>query len=209
MDMMHFLFMGIFLGLPAGFLPGPLLTLVISETLQHDTKAGIRVALAPIITDFPIVVLSMFVLSQLSAFHNILGSLSLIGGFVILFMGYTSLRIKGVELNLSDTKPKSLAKGILVNFLSPHPYLFWFSVGGPIMGKAVNSSIFALCAFIMSFYFCLVGSKILLAIITGKSKHFLKGNIYLFIMRFLGLILCVLAFFLFFDGLKLLGLIAA
>ena len=37
--MTEFFTIGIVLGLSAGFAPGPLLTLVISETLQHDIKS--------------------------------------------------------------------------------------------------------------------------------------------------------------------------
>jgi len=205
--MINFLTIGSILGLSAGFAPGPLLTLVISETLQHDIKSGVKVALAPIITDLPIIILTLFILAKLSNFHNILGIISLTGGFVILFMGYESIRTKGVELNLKETKPKSLTKGILVNALSPHPYLFWLSVGAPTITKALSQSIIAALAFICSFYALLVGSKIVLAILVGKSKSFLVGNVYIYTMRFLGLALCVLAFVLFRDGLKLLGII--
>jgi threonine/homoserine/homoserine lactone efflux protein len=205
--MINFLTIGIILGLSAGFAPGPLLTLVISETLQHDIKSGVKVALAPIITDLPIIILTLFILAKLSNFHNILGIISLTGGFFILFMGYESIRTKGVELNLQETKPQSLTKGILANALNPHPYLFWFSVGAPTMTKAMRQNIIAPLAFISSFYALLVGSKILLAILVGKSKSFLGGNVYIYTMRFLGLILCVLAFALFRDGLKLLGII--
>jgi len=205
--MINFLTMGIILGLSAGFAPGPLLTLVISETLEHDIKSGIKVALAPFITDLPIIILTLFVLVKLSSFHHILGVISLIGGVLILFMGIKSIRTEGVELNLKKTKPKSLAKGILVNVLNPHPYLFWFSVGAPTMTRAMNQGMISPFAFLGSFYVCLVGSKILLAILAGKSKTFLAGNVYIFIMRFLGLILSVLAFILFKDGLKLLGVL--
>ncbi len=205
--MINFLTIGIILGLSAGFAPGPLLTLVISETLQHDIKSGVKVALAPIITDLPIIVLTLFILAKLSNFHNILGIISLTGGFFILFMGYESIRTKGVELNLQEAKPQSLKKGILANALNPHPYLFWFSVGAPIMTKAMSLNIVAPLAFISSFYALLVGSKILLAILVGKSKSFLGGNVYIYTMRFLGLILCILAFALFRDGIKLLGII--
>jgi threonine/homoserine/homoserine lactone efflux protein len=205
--MINFLTIGTILGLSAGFAPGPLLTLVISETLQHDIQSGVKVALAPIITDLPIIILTLFILAKLSNFHSILGIISLIGGFVILFMSYESIRTRGVELNLKEIKPKSLTKGILVNALSPHPYLFWFSVGAPIMIKAMRQNIIAPLAFIGSFYALLVGSKILLAILVGKSKSFLVGNVYIYTMRFLGLVLCVLAFALFRDGLKLLEII--
>ncbi len=44
-----------FLGLSGGLTPGPLLTLVVSETLKYGTQAGIKVSLAPLLTDTPII----------------------------------------------------------------------------------------------------------------------------------------------------------
>jgi threonine/homoserine/homoserine lactone efflux protein len=206
--MTDFITLGIVLGLSAGFAPGPLLTLVISETLQHDIRSGVRVALSPIFTDLPIIILTLSVLAQFSDFHNILGIISLIGGAVILFMGYESMNPKSpAESDFSETEPKPLIKGILVNALSPHPYLFWFSIGGPIMSRAANLNIVAPIAFIGSFYVLLVGSKILLAVFVGRSKSFLNGTLYIYIMRFLGLVLCILSLALFRDGLKLLGIL--
>jgi threonine/homoserine/homoserine lactone efflux protein len=205
--MIHYLTIGTVLGLSAGFAPGPLLTLVISETLQHDIKSGIKIALAPVITDLPIIILTLFILSKLSNFHGVLGVISLTGGLFILFMGYKSLRTKGVKINLDEIKSKSLAKGVLANALSPHPYLFWFSVGAPTMTKAMSQNISAPLAFIISFYVFLVGSKIVLAVLIGKSKSLLSGNAYIITMRFLGLVLCVLAILLFHDGLTLLKII--
>ena len=205
--MVQYLIIGTVLGLSAGFSPGPLLALVISETLQHDIQSGVKVALAPIITDFPIIVLTLFVLSKLAGFHDILGLISLAGGFFLLYMGLDCIRTREVDLDVREVKPKSLTRGILVNTLSPHPYLFWFSVGAPTMSKAMNLNTIAPLAFILSFYFFLVGAKIVLAVLVGRSKSFLKGDNYLYILRFLGLLLCILAVVLFHDGLKLLEII--
>lgn len=205
--MLHYLTIGTFLGLAAGFAPGPLLTLVISETLQHDFKSGVKVAIAPIITDLPIIFLTLFILSKLSNFNNILGIISFIGAFFILFMGYTNIRTSGVALNKNQVEPKSLIKGVLVNALSPHPYLFWLSVGAPIIFKAMSLNVSAAVVFIVSFYFFLVGSKIVLALLVGHSKSFLRDKAYIFTLRFLGLLLCVFSAVLFYDGLKLLEII--
>lgn len=57
--MIEFLSAGTLLGLAAGFAPGPLLVLVISETLRHNIKAGIKVSIAPLITDVPIILISL------------------------------------------------------------------------------------------------------------------------------------------------------
>ena len=205
--MVNFLAMGSILGLSAGFAPGPLLTLVISETLQHDIKAGVKVALAPMITDLPIIMLTLFILVKLSGFHRVLGIISCMGGLFVLYLGWQSIVTKGVELNLQGTKPRSLAKGIIVNTLNPHPYLFWFGVGGPTVIKAMNLGMLAPLAFIGSFYVLLVGSKILIAVLVGKSRSFLVGNGYIYTMRLLGFALCALAIILFRDGFRLLEFI--
>ena len=205
--MITFLTTGIILGLSAGFAPGPILALVISETLNHDKRAGIKVALAPIITDLPIITLTLFILSKLSGFHAVLGIISLLGGCFILYLGFENIRAKGISVRLDEDKPRSLQKGIIVNLLSPHPYLFWFSVGGPLTIKAMQHSIITAAAFITSFYVLLIGSKILIAIAVGKSKSFLTDKTYIYTMRLLGTMLVLLALFLFRDGLRLLGII--
>ena len=203
--MIAFLTTGTILGLSAGIAPGPLLALVISETLRHVVKAGVKVALAPIISDLPIVALTLYILAKLSAFNIILGTISFLGGFVLLYMGYESLATKGVNLSFQNLKPQSLKKGIIVNVLNPHPYLFWISIGAPTTIKAWDQSIFAAMAFIGSFYILLVGSKISLAVLVGRYRSFLTGSFYIYTMRILGLILFAVALVLFRDGMNLVG----
>ena len=203
--MFSFLMTGIILGLSAGFAPGPLLTLVISETLRHNVLSGVKVALSPIVTDLPIILLSLFFLAQLSDFNLILGLISLAGSLFIFHIGWESICSKGVELKQQEEKPRSLIKGAIVNALSPHPYLFWLTVGGPLMTKAMDQSAISSAAFLIGFYLFLIGSKVLLAVVVGKSKSFLQGNIYIYTNRFLGITLWVLGGVLFFDGIKLLA----
>jgi threonine/homoserine/homoserine lactone efflux protein len=205
--MLTFLTAGIILGLSAGVAPGPLLALVVSETLQHDIKAGVKVALAPILTDLPIILLTLFILAKLARFHIVLGVVSVIGACFIFYLGIRNTSTRGADIAENTGTRKSLQKGILVNALSPHPYLFWFSVGAPTTIKALELNMAAAASFVLSFYVLLVGSKIVLAIMVGKSRSFLKGNTYINIMRLLGVILILFAVFLFRDGLHLLGLI--
>ena len=203
--MLTFLTTGIILGLSAGVAPGPLLALVVSETLQHDIKAGVKVALAPILTDLPIILLTLFILAKLARFHVVLAVISIIGACFIFYLGIRNTTTRGADITENTGTRKSLQKGILVNALSPHPYLFWFSVGAPTTIKALEINMAAAASFVLSFYVLLVGSKIILAIMVGKSRSFLKRNTYINIMRLLGVILILLAGFLFRDGLHLLA----
>ncbi|MES9854612.1 MAG: LysE family transporter [Candidatus Thiodiazotropha sp. L084R] len=198
---------GIVLGLSAGLAPGPLLTLVISETLQHDIRAGIKVAVAPIITDLPIIIFSLFIINEISGLYSILGLISLLGGCFVFYIGYENVRSAGIDLNIQRERSNSLKKGVIVNALSPHPYLFWFSVGSPMIIKMMNTDGVASFVFILSFYSLLVGSKIVLAVVVGKYKSFLNGVIYIYTIRTLGLILWILSVVLLYDGLKLMGFV--
>ncbi|MDY6987353.1 MAG: LysE family transporter [Thermodesulfobacteriota bacterium] len=205
--MMDTLAIGIVLGLSAGLAPGPLLALVISQTLRHNVKEGLKVALAPLITDLPIILVTLYVFMRLAQFELVLGIISFIGGFFILYLSYESLQTKPLEIGLEPTAPKSLRKGALVNALNPHPYLFWCSVGAPTMVKAQQETSFGATAFVVGFYLFLVGAKVATALLVSRSRTFLAGNVYIYTMRLLGVLLFVFAMLLFRDGLKLTGMI--
>lgn len=205
--MLDFFTAGLVLGLSAGFSPGPLLMLVISETLHHGTRSGVRVALSPVVTDLPIVLATLLLLVKVSGYHGVLGGVSLAGGLFVLATGWESLRTRPVQLDLPKEPPKSLRKGVLTNFLSPHPYLFWITVGAPLLTRSLSIGWGAFFAFVASFYLSLVGAKIILAVAVGRSKAFLSGRLYLYTMRFLGGLLVLFALLLFKEGLELLGLI--
>jgi len=205
--MFYYLTFGLALGLAAGFSPGPLLTLVLSETLKHGLSSGIKVALAPIITDAPIVLITFLIATQLSDVNNILGIISLIGGCYVLYMAYESTQQENQKSNPINTKPKSLLKGVITNALSPHPYLFWLSVGAPTVAQSMNVNAIAPILFIGGFYLLLIGSKVFLAVLVGKSKTFLSGPAYIYTMKFLAFTLVIFAIILFVDGLTLLGIV--
>ena len=187
------------------------MTLVVSESLRHGTLAGVRIGMAPVITDLPIILLTLLVLKQLSAFHTILGGISLAAGAVFVgLMAWNSCMPREVEVDAGDAAARSWTKGIRANALSPHPYLFWVSVGGPIMMRAnQHHGSGAAIAFLVTFYGCLVGAKILLALLVGRSRHLLDGAAYRNTMRLLGGMLVLVALFLLIDGLTLLGLAGA
>jgi len=205
--MMDTLAIGIVLGLSAGLAPGPLLTLVISHTLKHHLTEGLKIALAPLITDLPIILITLLVFTRLTSFELILGTISFCGSFFILYLSYESLKTKAIEIAVQDEDPKSLRKGALINALNPHPYLFWCSVGAPTVVKAQQKATYGAMVFIVAFYFCLVGAKVMIALVASRSKTFLAGKAYLFTMRILAVLLFAFAILLFKDGLRLTGML--
>ena len=99
---------GLLLGMSAGLAPGPLLTLVIAQTLRHSAREGTRIALAPLITDPPIVAVSVFVLSELSGFEKIIGAASLAGVVYVFYLAYGSLLAGPLGPEASQSQPRSI-----------------------------------------------------------------------------------------------------
>ena len=199
--MKSLLITGMVLGLSAGLSPGPMLTLVISQTLRHGIREGVKVALAPLLTDTPIVLACLLFLSVFSDMRPALGVISMFGGFYLFYLGLNSIRFKTVDLQ-EDVDPKSLKKGLMVNFLNPGPYMFWVSIGGPLVIKTSNTSLVAAAAFVIPFYVLLVGSKIVVAIVSGRSRNLLKSRHYTIILRILGLVLMGFGVMFLRDGLR-------
>ena len=202
-----YLVTGIVFGLTAGVSPGPLLTLVISETLKHGRKEGIKVALAPVITDLPIILITLYILSKLSSFDSILGVISMSGGLFLGYLAYESLARKGLDTNAPNIKPQSIQKAIITNFLSPAPYIFWFTIGAPTVLKANAGSLTAAVLFIAGFYAAIIGAKIIIAILIDKSKSLMKSRVYIYAIRVLGLVLLLFAIIFIKQGLRYLGVI--
>ncbi len=92
----------------------------------------------------------------------------------------------------------------MVNFLNPSSFLFWITTGGPIIMKAYAESVLSPILFLIGFYALLVGSKIVLAYATNKSRDFITGKTYIYTMRVLGAMLVIFALYFLNQGVQLL-----
>lgn len=203
--MAAYLVSGIVFGLSAGLAPGPLLTLVLTETLKHGWRAGIRVAFAPLVTDLPIVVLSLLVIAHVARSHLVMGVISLFGAGFVAYLGYETFFSPGIEQGNASSNVRSLRKGIIVNLLNPHPYLFWITVGSPIIIRAYREGMPQAVSFVAGFYFLLVGSKVALSLLTAGARHLLLGRAYRLCMRGLGVLLWLFAVLLAWDAAQFLA----
>lgn len=190
---------GLLLGLSAGVAPGPLTALILSETLRHGRAAGLRLALVPLASDLPVILLSVLVLRSLVHAEPVLGAVSIAGG---LFVGWLAFQgwLAGVPEPTAPAGPAaSFVRGVLTNLLNPHPYLFWMTVGAPLMQAAGGLGL----TFAVPFYVGLVGAKAVMALGAGQLRGRLAGRGYRLVNRALALALAVLAAILLRDGLRL------
>ncbi len=166
-----YLIQGIGYGLAAASQPGPFQTYLISQTLTRGWKRALPAALAPLVSDGPIILLSVLVLSQLPEWLQRI--LYVAGGFFILYLAYGSFKTwHDFDESLSQLAPsrqQSFFKAVLVNTLNPGPYIFWMLVTGPILLAGWRESPVNGLGFLAGFYFTLVGGLAAIVIIFGTA----------------------------------------
>ncbi|HJN31548.1 MAG: LysE family transporter [Candidatus Poseidoniia archaeon] len=141
---------GVLLGAVEGFKPGPLQTLVITETLKRDWKAGLKVTLAPLVTDGPIILLCALVVSSLSNYGQFFAFISFAGAIFLLYMAYETFIIDEVQIDEGNSGNSPFYKGIITNLLNPNPYVYWTLIGSPFLIKAFEEDVFLPFVFLFS-----------------------------------------------------------
>ena len=185
------LLLGISLGFAAGISPGPLSALVVTTALQRGVAAGVRVAIAPLLSDLPVVALSVLAVGALPT--RFLPYLAVAGGLFVIFLGLDTYR--KADRASFEGRPdgaRDIRRGFVTNILSPHPWLFWLGVGGPLLVAAWDKGAGFAAAFLGGFYALLVGSKLFLAWGVAYGKGALSLVWYRRVLGGSGLVLMLL-----------------
>lgn len=180
-------------GLTGGLAPGPLMTLVLTQTLRHGAKEGMKTAMAPLITDAPIMAVLLLFLDRIAEVRQLVGAIAAAGALYLLYLAWESWTSAPPSATAAAAAPRSFLRGATVNFLNPHPYLFWLTAGTPMLVKAWRIGWTAAAMFVAVFFVCLVGSKILLAVAVARSRDRIVGRWYRPAMRVLAALLVVFA----------------
>jgi len=122
------------LGLSGAMMPGPLLTLTISESARRGMRAGPQLVLGHALVEAVLVVLLFVGLADLVQRSEVFGGIALAGGVMLLWMGAGMLRsLPALSLNLQQqSQPRGLSPvvaGGLVSLANPYFILWWATVG--------------------------------------------------------------------------------
>jgi threonine/homoserine/homoserine lactone efflux protein len=170
-----YIFQGIGYGFAAAAQPGPFQTYLISQTLIKGWKRTLPAALAPLISDSPIIALCLLVISQVPSWMQ--RFLYLAGGVLVLYLAYGAYRSwKNFDPKLPyfDTKTRtqqSILKAALINILNPNPYIFWSLVTGPILLAGWRETPLHGVGFVAGFYITMILSIAVIIFAFGAAKQ--------------------------------------
>jgi threonine/homoserine/homoserine lactone efflux protein len=172
--MFAYLLQGLTLGLAAGTQPGPFQTYIISQSLRQGWRKTLIAAIAPLVSDGPIVTLVLLVLSQIPNWFQRL--LQIAGGLFVLFLAWGAYKawrgFSPERINDKGSGRQSLLQAGLMNALSPGPYLFWSFVNGPIVIQAWRETPAHALNFLFGFYGGMIALNAAIILLFGLAARF-------------------------------------
>jgi len=172
--MWTYLIQGIGYGFAAAAQPGPFQAYLISQTLSNGWRRTLPAALAPLISDGPIIVLTLVVLSHVPVWFQ--RFLYIAGGLFILYLAYSAFvawrNFDEAGVVTHSASRQSAIRAAMMNALSPGPYLYWSLVTGPILLAGWRKAPVNGIGFLVSFYATIVLSLIAIIVVFGTARRF-------------------------------------
>jgi threonine/homoserine/homoserine lactone efflux protein len=177
MNIVLYLAQGLGLGLAAAAQPGPFQAYLIGQTLEQGWRRTLPAALAPLLSDGPIILLVLLVLSQVPAWLQ--RALYVAGGLFILYLAYSALKawrqFDASRVSRGAPNRQGVLKAALMNALSPGPYIYWSLVTGPILITAWREAAGNGVAFLAGFYVAMVGCLAALIVVFATMRRLGPG----------------------------------
>jgi threonine/homoserine/homoserine lactone efflux protein len=164
---------GIGYGFAAAVQPGPFQTYIISQTLKSGWRRTLPAALAPLVSDGPIIVLVLLVLSQVPYWFQRI--LYVAGGLFVIFLAYNAVKAwRDFDPAISvreQAGDQSLFRAAMMNLLSPGPYIFWSLVTGPILLAGWREAPVNGLGLLVGFYLAMVASLVGIITVFATARH--------------------------------------
>jgi len=202
----------LFVGFSGALMPGPLLTVVISESARRGFWEGPALVLGHAVAEALIVAALAAGLSRLLKRNLVAGLIGLLGGAFLLWMGFdiagsawwgtVSLeQATGAEAGL---QLGPIITGIVVSISNPYWVLWWATVGASYVALSLARGPLGLG----SFYFGHILSDLswysLVALLIARGKALLSQPVYRLILLVCGLFLIALSIYFVYSGINLL-----
>ncbi len=171
--MLVYLIIGFSYGFAAAVQPGPFQTYLISQSLKIGWRRTAPATFAPLLSDLPIAVLVLVVLSKIPLWAE--NMLHLVGGMFVLYLAYgafkTWLYFKNINSETSHSIQQTVWKGMVVNLLNPAPYIGWSFVMGPLLLKGWREASINGFVLLIAFYCTMIITTIGIIMLFSSARN--------------------------------------
>ncbi len=142
--------------------------------MTRGWKRALPAALAPLVSDGPIIFICLLALSQMPAWTE--RFLYIVGGLFVLYLAWGTFKswinFEMQAASIESTGGQNIFKAALTNILNPNPYIFWTLVTGPVLIKGWRETPVNGIGFLAGFYLTFISSLAALIIVFGLASRF-------------------------------------
>lgn len=156
--------------------PGPYQTYLVSQALSHGWRRTLPAALAPLLSDAPIILLVLLVLSRVPRWLEL--GLRCAGGVFLLWLAWRAFdrwrhyRLASEEHAGAASGTRGLLAAAAVNLLNPNPWLGWSLVMGPLLLAAWRVGAADGLAVLVAFYGTMVAASAGIVVLFAGARRF-------------------------------------
>lgn len=198
-------------GFSGAMMPGPISTLAITESARQGFWAGPRLTIGHALAELGMVLALAVGLSTVFQDNRVAGTIGLVGGVVLLWMGFDIARsawLGRVSLGAIGATPNGVARlglipaGVILSISNPYWLLWWATVGATNLLVFGRFGAAGLVAFYVGHIMADLGWNSFLAFVVSSGRHLLHDGIYRAILVLCGAFLIALSFYFLVSGIQ-------
>lgn len=194
------------IALSGALMPGPVLTVTVSESARRGAIAGPLMIFGHGILELLLVLALLGGLAPLFSRDEVFVAVSLIGGAILFWMACMMFKeLPGLKLTITDEeqKPRSLIlAGILLSLANPYWLIWWATIGIGYIMYSIKFGIPGIVAFFTGHILADLAWYSLISFGVAKGRSFFTDGFYRKLIGACASFLCVFSCYFLYSGLE-------
>lgn len=163
-------------------MPGPVLTVAISETARRGFRAGPLIVLGHALLEITLIALLIVGFADMIKRPGLMGMVGIAGGAVLLWMSFNMLRgIRHLSLNLSRGKSAwggPVTAGILTSLANPYWIIWWSTIGLGYVIISMQFGFIGLAAFFTGHILSDLAWYSTVSLLVTRGRQYISDRVY-------------------------------
>jgi threonine/homoserine/homoserine lactone efflux protein len=194
------------IALSGALMPGPLLTVTVSESTQRGAVAGPLMILGHAILELTLVLALLSGLAPFLKRDEVFVVIALVGGCILFWMAvsmFRSLPTLRLDLTGEEQKPRNLIlAGILMSIANPYWTIWWATIGLGYILHSVKFGITGVIAFFIGHIMADLAWYAFISFSVAKGRSFFNDTVYRRLIGGCALFLLLFAGYFFYSGIE-------
>ncbi len=195
------------IALSGALMPGPLLTVTVSESTRRGAIAGPLVIFGHGVLELALIAALLLGMAPLLQRDDVFVVISLAGGSILLWMAYSmfkSLPDLRLEVAQDNKKSKNLVlTGILFSLINPYWIIWWASIGLGYILHSVKYGIIGVAAFFLGHILADLAWYALISFGVSKGRRFFSDVFYRRLIGCCASFLVLFSCYFFYSGIEM------